>query len=748
MDSSRVLTRLRPLPLLTVHRRGRLASSRLASFLFGALALCLLSSPLQGQQASALDAQDPQLAAKAGALSPESGLAIGGLSLETAGQPVTLLLEPFQVFSPDLRIIVHGGAGERMESPPATRYFRGSVADHPNSLVTLAVDGDEVRGIAQVSGALYVLGQEDPPAQLDGTPQAAAGPLVASRARGVDAPEGLFEHGEGCLADELPRPFPWGERDSTRQPPIPAAAFASPNAQQASVQQASIQKASVQQANVQASVQEGGGAAPQHTARVAIETDWELYLLLGGVDGLIDYVGDLFAFASSIYVAEVETTLLVDYLSVWEILDDPWQQAGAYCSLMEFGRYWNFNNESVERTITHFLSGRRGGGIAWTGVLCHTGFDWDHDGQCPALQPQIDHYGGDYGYSGFLAGNFDIDDPQPVWDVITVSHEIGHNFSSPHSHCYEGVDGIAESVDNCHNLDCGGEGCYCGSPQLPCDLPGAGCGTIMSYCAVHEGGADNIAFSFGRNHPYGVAPERVTDKMRNFVINTGAREPGCLDLLDDLLFAHDFEASIDGWSDTVDPDGVLRTSAAAALAPDSTQGLLASASGSTSRRAYLVDSSGEDEHRYRFRFYFDPASIAMDDGTRHKIATLMSDPPQQRRLLSVVLRKPADGSAGYQLLAKIHRDDGSWAKTPWITLDDAPHALELEWLRAGAAGMDDGYLRLWIDGSLESSVFGVDNDEHSADSLRLGLVGGLDSGTVGDHAFDAVEIRRSRYIGL
>ena len=65
------------------------------------------------------------------------------------------------------------------------------------------------------------------------------------------------------------------------------------------------------------------------------------------------------------------------------------------------------------------LSGKSSGcGIAYVGVLCSSTVG--------------------YGVSSSLNANFDPANPvPPVWDIIVVSHEIGHNFNSPHTHCYD-----------------------------------------------------------------------------------------------------------------------------------------------------------------------------------------------------------------------------------------------------------------------------------------------------------------------
>jgi hypothetical protein len=173
-------------------------------------------------------------------------------------------------------------------------------------------------------------------------------------------------------------------------------------------------------------------------------------------------------------------------------------------------------------------------------VLCESGFGYDHGGSCPNLTPQYDNYGGGYGFSASLEGDFDINNPSAVWDIVVVSHEIGHNFNSPHSHCYAGLGGNASPVDQCYSGQCGTSGCYCGGTSLP--GVGAGTGTIMSYCHLLSGGLSNISLTFGLGHPYGVEPERIPDQMYSHVVDSAALNPACLaPVQSDLIFADGFQ---------------------------------------------------------------------------------------------------------------------------------------------------------------------------------------------------------------
>ena len=239
-----------------------------------------------------------------------------------------------------------------------------------------------------------------------------------------------------------------------------------------------------------------------------------------------NYIGNLLGYASTTaYINEIGTSLVVQSVSLWTTSNDPWtQNNGTLCGLLEFGRYWNINKTNVSRTIAHFMSGKNlGGGIAWLGVLCSGSFGFS--ASCPGL-PTDAPWGGGYGYTASLSGAFDVTHPTMMWDIMSVSHEIGHNFNSPHGHCYNGIGGNASPIDQCFS---GESGCYSGPTSLP-GAAGAGSGTLMSYCHLVRSSYSDIAMTFGTNHPFGVQPGREATRMNSHVTSVAAGNPSCLAL--------------------------------------------------------------------------------------------------------------------------------------------------------------------------------------------------------------------------
>lgn len=236
---------------------------------------------------------------------------------------------------------------------------------------------------------------------------------------------------------------------------------------------------------------------------LAIETDVEFTANLFGGDLLAatEYALALLGASGEIFRLDLETRLRVGFLRLWEG-DDPWNQNAMGNQLGQFRDHWQAQMGDIERDLAHFLSGRSlGGGVAWLPGLC-----------------------GAYGYA--LSANLNGSFPYPIedhsgqnWDLMVVSHELGHNFGAPHTHSQQ------PPIDGCGNGDCSQ----------------AYGGTIMSYCHTCSGGLSNVVMRF---HPGSVA------SMKNLLDSVaceygGEATPAAT--VDDLL------AAIEGESTAIDP---------------------------------------------------------------------------------------------------------------------------------------------------------------------------------------------------
>jgi hypothetical protein len=395
-------------------------------------------------------------------------LVVEGLLLEGARGTSTLDLERIEVWRPDATVLVDQ---ERVAVPKSV-YFRGTIDGDPASAVLLSVrERGGVMGMVFRGDAAWAIGK--------GRGQ---GALRSQRAR----------------TEELKKPFECALGE------LPAA-------------ERRIEFAGAPAAESPSTVPD-----QPYDATIAIDTDFEYYSkFTGQADpqaAALDYMGDLVGYADLVYSREIDTDMFIGFARLWTTSADPWSATTSSNALYEFRDYWNANMQSTPRTVAHMLSGREtGGGVAWLSVLC----DW---------------YGNpgnnlSYGYSGTLDANFSWDGNQAhnpatvVWDIMVVMHEIGHNFSSPHTHDYCGYGGSSEPIDRCY------QGCAGAAQGLPsCSSPtpffNGGAGTIMSYCHL-VGGMNAIALSFGEGHTCGTLPGREANQMSAHVVSRNSLYPTC-----------------------------------------------------------------------------------------------------------------------------------------------------------------------------------------------------------------------------
>ncbi|MFN8444737.1 MAG: S8 family serine peptidase [Caldilineaceae bacterium] len=208
----------------------------------------------------------------------------------------------------------------------------------------------------------------------------------------------------------------------------------------------------------------------------------------------------------------------------------------------------------------------------------------------------------------------------------------------------------------------------------------------------------------------------------------------------DLIFEDGFESGGFGrWTSTSTLDGGdLSVSANAALV--GTRGM--SVFFDDTVALYVTDDTPNTEPRYRARFQFDPNTVRLPNGLEHSIFY------GYQGSSTVISRLEFRISNGvYQVRGVLRNDGSTWTGSSWYAISDAPHALELDWRAATAAGANNGSLTLWIDGVQKGTVVGIDNDTRRIDRIRLGAVADLDAGSQGSYYFDGFKSTRQNYIG-
>ena len=346
-----------------------------------------------------------------------------------------LILQRFEVASPDARILVRGINGETSTPLPPVAHFAGWLEGEPDSRVYVGIPGSFLIATIKTSAGVVYVGPES----------GAEGP-VQHVLRRADSPRN---------AELAPLDWHCGTDD------LPPALVGRPESGGGGLLAPLLEPG--------ASVLSATGVSAIKDAAISIETDQELLAKFGGsVTAMTSYVTTLLAQNSLVYQRDVGVRLTVNRIQAWTSTD-PYAATGTRAQLDEVGDWWHANRpkSSYPRSLVLFLSGKPvTGGIAWLDVLCASDFF------------QGEHWGGAYSVVQ-IAGNY----PSGLWDLVGSAHEMGHSFGSPHTHCF------SPPIDKCY----GGEGgCYSG----PTVHPGPLGGTIMSYCHLLSGGYANMDLRF------------------------------------------------------------------------------------------------------------------------------------------------------------------------------------------------------------------------------------------------------------
>ena len=342
---------------------------------------------------------------------PVFPLRAGGVAGAGDGAPadVTLQLERFSVARPGARFVLgqRGGRDRALAfDPGSVKLYRGPVEGVEGSWAVLAASERQSVGLISVGeGRMYA---------------------VSSRARGG-----------GTLAPGQLSVFP-----------VTAAADLAPG----------VELCRIDHGGDSAGAGVLGSSRPGEILglrqlEVAIETDYEFFSLFGDAAAAAEYVVQLYAVVSDIYIREINTRIDLTFVRIW---DDPADLFNEPEPLNPFRAYWNEFMGHVPRDIAQFLTGRRdlsAGGVAYVNSVCT---------------------GNGYSWAGYALGHFaDPDRPHGFNRDITVSaHEIGHNCGTLHTHDY--------GLDDCDRATLVAQR-----------------GTIMSYCGqTYSGGAANTNVSF------------------------------------------------------------------------------------------------------------------------------------------------------------------------------------------------------------------------------------------------------------
>ena len=325
------------------------------------------------------------------------------------GKRIELEIASFDLLGKGTRFFVETAGSRREVSAPDMRFFRGQVTGDPDSLVSLTLFQGRIAGFVRFDGREYTFGPRS----------------YSPDREGAHDVEVVDESSDPPPANRCDGGEEWGERATKSLGDSPALHSASA----ASIDANTLLR-----------------------AKIAVEGTVEWVNKHGGVAAATTYTMNLMAQVSAIYENDAKIQLEVPYVLMNAAEPDGYSGASNSTStvLGEMRTKWNGTPslQNVFRTAAHLFSTYPSGGAgrAYVDVLCDN--------------VPVNVSSTDYGVS-LLDGN------GGSWERRLVAHELGHNFSSPHSQCF------SPELDKCATET----GCYSGTIVQTT-------GTIMSYCDV------------------------------------------------------------------------------------------------------------------------------------------------------------------------------------------------------------------------------------------------------------------------
>ena len=397
-------------------------------------------------------------------LAPSLLRVAAGESVRLAGWPVApevradVTLTRFEVYAPDARIWKVGPDGLTEVPRSGMAFFRGTSEQDPETLIFIALDPDAgtFQGLATSPDATYDVRPHGtrgshlvtaPEYFLPEDRTRAAQPLSSSCGQEGEVPEFLQESFRGM------------------------------------VEESAVVRSETGEAKL----------AALHTATIAVDTDNELMLLKFSDDttAATNYIASLIAAMNVIYERDLNIRLLqgTTFLRVSTVAD-PWNQTGSGASsaqLTEVANYWSANHGAISRALVMALSGKSSNNFSSSGIAYVPGL-------CSTVS----------GYS--FTQVFKFAQNTASNDAFVVGHELGHNFGSPHTHCY------SPPIDTCYVQ--ASSGCYSGPTSCPASSTINGVsgvrGTIMSYCHLLGGcGAANVFHPTSVDRITGIITPRI-----------------------------------------------------------------------------------------------------------------------------------------------------------------------------------------------------------------------------------------------
>ncbi len=394
----------------------------------------------------------------------------------SASASFDLILESVEILAPDYKMETSDG---RVIYPDRSnfKFYRGIIADDPNSIATVTIIGDKVRALISDDHGNYILGE-------------------------LPKEKGIFTlYNDKTLKKNL------GEFCQVSDSDLPA---------------------SIVQDQEKVSTDK---STTSPCVPIYVEADYKMYQDHGNSESNVEvFIASLLNEVATIYTNE-SISISLSSTFVWTS-NDPYNMNNLSFAIQQFA---NQRMDNYDGRLAHLISGESGeGGLAWLDVLyseyttyclyeCagqYEGFVFPcgydpcggpcggYDPSCLSSVPVQET--GPYAVSSGMSTSV-TSYPTFSWEVEVFAHEMGHNFGSPHTHACAWGPNQNMTIDDCGNYylvnnnvnddpwedgiiddpnEAEGFGCW--NPNNP-DIPSSG--TIMSYC--HLTTSIDLAMGFG-----------------------------------------------------------------------------------------------------------------------------------------------------------------------------------------------------------------------------------------------------------
>lgn len=318
-----------------------------------------------------------------------------------SGRQILLHLERFDVTTAQTKFVIGTPSGDVAFPAPEVTLYRGQIADESGSraFVGFGADGSANGYVMTAEGRTVYIGTE--PASRLGTRRVTV--TAADRIADSEYPDNRLQCGVGSPpADYF--------RDDLR---------------------------------ATAEAQSPHDLRGTQLITVAVDADYSFTQVFDDSLSAAAYVVQLIAAVSDIYMRDIDSRLILEYVRLWSNGGEPFSAQ----SLSGFRDYWWNNEPFWQYNLISMFSSRTDlpyGGVAYVRDACDDmAFDIvSVNGYFPMPVPMAH---------------------KDNWDLIVVAHEMGHNLGTYHTH-----DGYLPTIDDCGN----------GVPSR---------GTIMSYCHIFPG---------------------------------------------------------------------------------------------------------------------------------------------------------------------------------------------------------------------------------------------------------------------